>query len=241
MRWWTICRPEISRAVAEFEKGTVLETNHHTIFHHHEDSDSFTARFRKHVSDPTTEFKQLCNLFLPDETAELIQLATRDVMDPEFTNMVRIIEDLGISQHKDFRENRIIKKTKGLHDPITKNKLPLFESANTKGQSASHTESKELKLHIRLFSQMYISRQIRGGDTDQFFSYEMLKYPPGLTKCGEIRYGERSDLLKCLQPTPLQSHLLGEMLIPQLKKYTREYDAHKIDVVFDTYKQVSLK
>ena len=31
------------------------------------------------------------------------------------------------------------------------------------------------------------------------------------------------------------------MLIPQLQKYTREYDAQRIDVVFDTYKQVSLK
>ena len=28
------------------------------------------------------------------------------------------------------------------------------------------------------------------------------------------------------------------MLIPQLQKYTREYDVQRIDVVFDTYKQV---
>ena len=37
LRRWTICSPEISRAVAEFKKGTVLETKDHTIFHHHED------------------------------------------------------------------------------------------------------------------------------------------------------------------------------------------------------------
>ena len=104
---------------------------------------------------------------------------------------------------------------------------------------------------------------------DQFFSHEMLKYPPALTKCGEMRSGEKSDLLKCLQPTPLQSHLpsvsaaalegsllvnmikpkkdqtfddyYSEILILQLQKYMREYDAQKIDVVFDSYKQVSLK
>ena len=33
----------------------------------------------------------------------------------------------------------------------------------------------------------------------------------------------------------------SEILILQLQKYMREYDAQKIDVVFDSYKQVSLK
>ena len=33
----------------------------------------------------------------------------------------------------------------------------------------------------------------------------------------------------------------SEMLILQLQKYAREYDAQTTDVVFDTYKQVSLK
>ena len=82
---------------------------------------------------------------------------------------------------------------------------------------------------------------------DQFFSHETLKYPPALTKCGEMRSGKKSDLLKCLQPTPPQSHLpnvsaaalegsvpkknqtfgdyCSEMLIAQLQRYTREYDA----------------
>ena len=123
MRWWTICSPEIFRAVGKFEKVTVLESKDGTTFPHHEDSDSFKARFSKHVFDLTTEFKQLGNLFLLDEAAELIQLGTRDMMGPEVISTMRTIEDLGISQHKEFRENKIIKKTKGLHDSITKNKL----------------------------------------------------------------------------------------------------------------------
>ena len=76
-------------------------------------------------------------------------------------------------------------------------------------------------------------------------------------------------LMKCLHPTPPHSHLpsvsaaslegsvlvnmiklkkdqtfddyCSEMLILQLQKYAREYDAQTTDVVFDTYKQVSLK
>ena len=161
---------------------------HHTTFQHREDSDSFKARFSKHVSDLTTEFKHLSNPFLPDEATELIQLGIRDVMAPGVIKTVIKIEHLEISQHKEFRERRIIKKTKGLHDSITKNKLPLFKPTKTRRQSSSRTESKELKLHVRLFSQMYISTQIRGGNMDQFFSHETLKYPPVLTKYGEMSF-----------------------------------------------------
>ena len=56
-------------------------------------------------------------------------------MDPEVINTVITIEDLGMSQQKEFRENKIVKKTKGLNDPITKNKVSLFKSTNTRGQS----------------------------------------------------------------------------------------------------------
>ena len=54
---------------------------------------------------------------------------------------------------------------------------------------------------------MYISTQIKDGDMDQFFSHETLKYPPELTKCGEMRSGENSNFLRCLQVVSPQSHL----------------------------------
>ena len=85
-----------------------------------------------------------------------------------------------------------------------------------------------------------------------------------------VRSGEKSDLLKYLQRTAPQSHLpsisvaglelsvlvnmskskknqtfgnyFSEMLILQLQTFmTQEYDAQRMDVVFNTYKQVSLK
>ena len=126
-----------------------------------------------------------------------------------------------------------------------------------------------MKLPVRLFSEMYISTQIRGGDMDQFFSHETLKCPPELTKSGEMRSDEKSNLLKCLQVIPPQGHLrsvstaafegsvlvnmikpkknhtfgdyCSQMLIPQLQKYMREYDVQRTNAVFDTYKQVSLE
>ena len=78
-RHWTIYSPEIARAVVEFEEETVLQQRQHGSFHHHEDSNSFQIRFAKHVND-LTEFDQLGNPFMSDESNELMQLGTKDVM-----------------------------------------------------------------------------------------------------------------------------------------------------------------
>ena len=111
---------------------------------------------------------------------------------------VKTIEEAGKSQRKEFREWRLMKRKISLDDPVKKNKFPTFKSANTKGQSVSRKGSGELKKHIRLFSQMYISAQTRGENMDEFFSHETLSYPPALSKNTEMRSGDKSQLVKCL-------------------------------------------
>ena len=54
-------------------------------------------------------------------------------------------------------------------------------------------EPKELKIHIRLFTQ--ISTKIRGGNLEKFFCHEALKYPPSLYKCNEMRSGSKFKLV----------------------------------------------
>ena len=76
-RHWTICSPEIAKAVAESEEGTVLQEKQHGRFHHHEDSNSFQIRFAKNVHDLLTEFEQLGNPFMSDESNEVIPLGTK--------------------------------------------------------------------------------------------------------------------------------------------------------------------
>ena len=60
--------------------------------------------------------------------------------------------------------NRTLKHILPIDAPNKKNKLPLFKMSNTKGQSKSKAKNEELKLHVRHFSQMYVSTRIRGGD-----------------------------------------------------------------------------
>ena len=71
---------KFSRAVVEFEEGTVLQQKQHGSFHHHKDSNSFQIQFAKHVNDLLIEFEQLGNPFMTDESNELIQLGAKDVM-----------------------------------------------------------------------------------------------------------------------------------------------------------------
>ena len=155
-RRWQICSPEVARIVSEFENITVLKGNEHSEFHHHEDSKAFQEKFAKHVALLTTEFNQLGSPFGPNESKELVQLGTKDVMTDNVVSTVRNIEEIGRKQHAEFRETRIFRKSIRLDDPIKKNILPTFKASNTKSQ--------ELKMHVRLFSQMYLSTQIRGGN-----------------------------------------------------------------------------
>ena len=117
---------------------------------------------------------------------------------------VRQIEELGKNKHAEFMKSRIFAHTVQLDSPIKKNKLPLFKISAIKDQSTK-SESKELKIHIRLFSEMYISTKLEGEILKEFFSHETLQYPPSLSKCDEIRSGNKSDLVKYIELNHQQS------------------------------------
>ena len=91
-----------------------------------------------------------------------------------------------------------MKREISLDDPIKKNEFPTFESANVKGHSTSRKGSDKVKKQIRLFPQMYISTQASGGNMYQFFSHETLFYPTALSKNTEMRSGDKSQIVKCL-------------------------------------------
>ena len=85
---------------------------------------------------------------MSDESNELVQLGTKDVLSGDLIQTVKTIEEAGKSQRKEFRERRLMKREITLNVPIMKNKFPTFKSANTKGQSTSRKRSDELKKHI---------------------------------------------------------------------------------------------
>ena len=125
--------------------------------------------------------------------------------------MVKTIDEIGKIKYEEFKkaEDTIQK----LVDTITKSKFTLFKQSNTEGQS-SKSESKNLKLHIRLFSQLYILTQMRGGNMGKFFSHETLNNPPALPKNVEIQSGNKAELINCIKTpaTATPSKVSGAVL-----------------------------
>ena len=144
------------------------------------------------------EFEQLGNPFLEDDRKELHQLGTKDIMSDDVVCVVKVLYS---ESKKQFRDSRLINRTVTLDTPIKKNNFPLFKAANTKGQSSKRLKN-EIKMHVRLFLQMSISAQMRGGDMNEFFSHETFKRPPSLSKCGQMRSGNKSDLIGCTEEVP---------------------------------------
>ena len=264
---WQICSPEVARLVTEFVNRAELKENEHSEFNHHEDSPSFQEKSKKHASGLAMELEQFGNLFISDESLELFQLDKKDVMGEAVVMMVKTTEEIGKRNYEEFKKARVIDVTQKLEDTITKNKLALFKQPKTKRQF-SKSESKDSKLHSRLFSQLYISTQIRGGNMDEIFSHKTLKNPPALSKNGEMQSGNKAELIKCIKTpatatppkvsgTVLEGSVLVNMEKPsksqtfkdysskvfrlQVKKHKQDYSTERIHVVFGTYKHESLK
>jgi len=200
LRKWMVCGPGVARIVREFEENSALRGTQKSDFRHHEQTAFFQKRFKDHVDKLCSEFNKMRNPFLGSDEDELIQLDTRDVMGPNIVKTVNQIEDLGKEQAQSFMTERLLKKEKEIDAPIKKNKLPLFSSANTSSsQLASKSEKKQLKKDMKMFAQLYIATQVRGGDIQALFCYETRREPPSLSKNGEIRSGNKADLLPCLR------------------------------------------
>ena len=82
---------------------------------------------------------------------ELIQLDTKNLIGHEVVMTVNTIKKIGRKIHSKFTKARTFDQTQKLEDTKKKNKFTTFKESNTKGQSGKH-ESKELTLHVRLFS-----------------------------------------------------------------------------------------
>ena len=124
-----------------------------------------------------------------------------------------------------------------------------------------------MKEDCSLFGRLYIACQTRDGNLDEFFSYENQPWPPSLSDPGQLRGGQKADLLKCLPQatspvsTPpvdaviLDGAVIVQMLEPKTSCTFCEYfsivfapyvlkqleNAKRVDLVWDVYLDDSLK
>ncbi|KAK3743379.1 hypothetical protein QZH41_002123 [Actinostola sp. cb2023] len=269
---WMLSGPELSRMVGDFESFEGLDGGHEhddeRHVRHHEQVQCKQASFENQVKEVCKIFERMGNPFT-ELSSDLLVINTRDIASKEVVNTVKTIQQVGQQAFNTYVECRLEKREKSLFDPIKKNKLPLFSTPPSKIISNNKQQVMSLKKDCTLFSQLFISCQVRGGDLDEFFSHENHAFPPALYKYGELRQGTKSDLLRCLESStmPSQSNspvvnailLDGAAIVHMLKpgpcKTFQEYgdnvflryvktqlqNVSRVDVIWDEYLADSLK
>ncbi|XP_076078833.1 uncharacterized protein LOC143048849 [Mytilus galloprovincialis] len=267
---WMVCGPEMARAVNEFELSQELikhEQSKGPNVRHHEQVESKQKAFVKQVIALTATIEEMGNPFL-EESEDLLVLDTRDIVDPKVANTVRNIEQIGNDKYHEYVRERLDKRTRPLSDPIKQNKLHLFRRQELRSESKEKRQISSLKQNCSLFSQLYVSCQVRDSDLDEFFPHENQAYPPSLSQFGQLRLGSKSDLLvplekMCVIVTEipdvdaiiLDGAVIVNILKPRFCKTFEDYSKQvflphinnylkscsRIDVIWDEYRQDNLK
>ena len=145
-------------------------------------------------------FDEYGNPFL-ECSGDLLVLDTRDIVDETVFDAVNKVQELGLEQYKTFVKERLVERTKPLHDSIKKNMLCLFHTPKRRQKTKAQEVMAEMKSDRNLFSRLYVACQVRDGNLDEFFSYENHPCPPSLSDGGKLRLGTKSDIVHCLEDT----------------------------------------
>ena len=262
---WMIGGPETARMVTEYESQSAPEKKQSTK--HHEQVPSVQNAFLKNVKSLVSSMEDLGNPFKED-SGDLLALDTKDIMPSEVVESVKNIKKIGQSQYKAFVTERMVERTRPITHPIKRNKLPLFSRPTTKTVSKKQAQVSALKDDCSLFSRLYISCQTREGDLGDFFRHENQPWPPSLSHHGQLRQGNKAELVRCLQGTTevsaespqvdvkiFDGAVVVQMLHPKTARTFQEYtqtvfltyiqaqlqSSQRIDIVWDTYQPDSLK
>ena len=212
-------------------------------------------------------FEELGNPFT-EESEDLIAVHTKDVVDETVVNTVQNVVKIREVQFNTFVKERFIDRNKPVTDTIKKNKLPTFNTSSKKVMTKEKEKIGLLKEDCALLSRLYIACQSRDGNLEEFFQFENQPWPPSLSQMGNLREGQKADLVKCLQtivnpeatqPTPdaiiLDGAVIIQMLPPGTVRTFEEYcqtvfgpyitrdlqSAKRVDLVWDVYREGFLK
>ena len=135
LQWWMVTGPQMARLITEFESTFLPEADPDLNYRHHEEGMSTQESFRQQTSRLIDTITEYGNPFL-DDYPELLVLRTRDCVDEPVVSAIKKFETVGKNQYKEFKDDVLEKITRGIHDPITRNSLPLFSTPRQKKDSA---------------------------------------------------------------------------------------------------------
>ena len=199
-----VAGPEIARLVTEFEEdfdenGTILDVTHPD--HHHEQTKSVQKKFVHDVQSLVTTIEQMGNPFMED-SMDLLNLNSKAVMPEKVVKSLKNMYSLGKERYYQFMEERLKSNLRSIGDTIPRNNFAMFSKPGTEKTKVAGRLT-ELKNDRALFSRLYIASQTREGDVDEFFRHENQSTPPSLAIGGQMRQGDKHNLLDCLEGTDM--------------------------------------
>ena len=235
---------------------------------HHEQTQATQIIFAKQVQSLVSTIADHGFPF-EEESDDLFSLHTKVSVDKNLVSKLQTVMEQGHTQFSNFVQSRFIDKSIGLEDKIQRNKNKIFTTQVTKKFNNGKMKLVEARQEIQLFSRLYIACQTRDSELNEFFSHENHAYPPALSLGGEIRKGNKSDLLTCfasisepvheipsVTATILDGAAIVHIVEPDGCKTFTEYGnrrfvpfimqifggrIRRVDLIWDTYKKDSLK
>lgn len=253
--------PEIARLVRQFEESTT-HTNDTEKSRHHEQTETYQRCFQKDLEKLVTKMSSLGNPFT-EESSELLNISTKAIANEDVVTAVTTAKEKGQASYLTFLDERLQKIIKLLSDPIQTNRIPLFSNQNKSLRKIKDLKLKTAKSNCNLFARLYIGCQARGGDLNDFFEHENQSFPPSLSYSGDLRPGNKADLLRCFETNHdyvlsepkisaivIDGAVLVHLLKPGQAKTFQEYNenvflpriasfiekADRIDIVWDCYR-----
>ncbi|ELT89202.1 hypothetical protein CAPTEDRAFT_223408 [Capitella teleta] len=254
-----VSRPEMARLIQEVEGSKDQSTRHH------EQYPQYQKKFKEDVLNLIQAFEDLGNPFL-EESADLLDLDQSIMMPDDVINNVRKISSFGRELYNKFLNERVFDQKVPFNETLKEVNLRLFKDVlKSKSKSTKATISALKDEHSKA-SHLLLAAQGGRPISDDLFGHESSKFPPALTKDGVIYHSTKSEMLDCLcvqekQVAPdttcalLDGAVVVQMLRPKNSTTFGDYCADvflqyvltmlktkdRVDIVFDVYKDNSLK
>ena len=164
----------------------------------HGETQGVQSVFANDVLNVISSTEEFGNPFM--EQGKELAIQTKGIMSKDVADTVRTVEKLGNEQFQTFMKERFTDRSTPITEPL-------------KGDCA-------------LFSSLYTACHSRDGNLQDFFWFENQPWPISLSQVGNLRAGQKADLVKCLhdattqtvkQPTVDAIILDGAVIVQMLK------------------------
>ena len=123
-------------------------------YEHHEETKGFQNYFLKSVKR-IYETRSPLNPWKTDH-ADILKVDSQEACDPVVTESILTLESKGLQQYEIYRKEVLEKGTKGVHETIKKNSIPLLDTPLQHVMTPTGKKLKAQSMNTSLFSKLVI-------------------------------------------------------------------------------------